>query len=180
MRKFNMFLVIGMMILFVVHGVLGSTQLFGAESVPSKMITHSFMTLVFLHMIVTAILTFRTLYALKKSGASYFRNNGLFWARRLSGFAIIIPMFMHFTVFSGVIENGAYRLVEFNTLRMISQILFVACLAVHIVSNIRPALISMGVKGTGKISVNLLVILSAILLISTVGFLFYYLVWIAL
>ncbi|MCR4676947.1 MAG: hypothetical protein K5634_06970 [Sphaerochaetaceae bacterium] len=180
MRKFNMFLVIGMMILFVVHGVLGTTQLFGAESVPNKMITHSFMTLVFIHIIITTILTFRTLYALKKSGASYFKNNGLFWARRISGFAIIIPMVMHFTIFSGVIENGAYRLVEFTTGRMISQILLVASLAVHIVSNIRPALISMGFKGAGKLSVNVLVISSAILLLSSVGFLFYYLVWVAL
>ena len=95
-----------------------------------------------------AILTVKTLLTIKKSGKGYFRENLLFWTRRISGFALII--------------DEAYRLVFFHSGRLISQILLAACLALHIIMNIRPMLIGMGAKQRGLLSADICFVLSVV------------------
>ena len=66
MRRFNMFLVAGMLISFIIHAIIGSLQLTGAQSNPVAMriAAEVRMTSATLHIIVTVIISIKTLYAI--------------------------------------------------------------------------------------------------------------------
>ena len=178
MRRINIFVVTGIMIAFVFHAISGSIRLFGADAGSPLISAWICMFLVGVHVIITAILTVRTLLTIKKSGKGYFRENLLFWARRISGFALLIPLVMHLFVFSGT-GDEAYRLVLFNSGRLISQILLAAVLAFHILTNIHPFLVGIGVKEHKIISADMLFVVSVFLLFCCGAFCVYYLRWMA-
>ena len=173
-----MFLVAGMLISFIIHAIIGSLQLTGAQSNPVAMriAAEVLMTCATLHIIVTVILSIKTLYAIKKSGAHYFKNNLLFWVRRISGLTIILPLIMHLQIF-GAQHEGAYRLSVFTTGRLISQILLVVSIAFHVLLNVKPALLGFGIKGHKKFAMDFVFILSVLLLVFAVSFYVYYLRW---
>lgn len=178
MRRINMILVIGMLVTFLIHGIMGALQIAGADANAMKTTAWICVGFVALHVIVTSILTVQTLHARRLSGAGYFKDNLLFWTRRISGFLVIIPLIMHLVIFHSS-NAEAYRLQVFTTGRMISQILLVAAIALHVLTNIKPALISFGVKGHREFAVDLLFILTIILLLITAAFVIYYLRWMA-
>ena len=178
MRRINIFVIIGIIITFIFHAVSGSIRLFGADAGSAQLSARLCMFLVLVHVIITTILTVRTLLTIKKSGRGYFRENLLFWARRISGFALLIPLVMHLFVFSGT-GDEAYRLVLFNSGRLISQILLAAVLAFHILTNIHPFLVGIGVKEHKIISADMLFVVSVFLLFCCSAFCVYYLRWMA-
>ena len=178
MRRINIFVVTGIMIAFVFHAISGSIRLFGADAGSPLISAWICMFLVGVHVIITAILTVRTLLTIKKSGKGYFRENLLFWARRISGFALLIPLVMHLFVFSGT-GDEAYRLVFFHSGRLISQILMVVALGLHILTNVHPLLIGLGVKHHGVLSADSLFVLTVFLLFCCGAFCVYYLRWMA-
>ena len=176
MRKLNVFLVAGIFITFIIHALMASLRLFGAETDTVKIIAFICAGLICAHVAVTVILTVQTLHARKKSGAGYFRSNLMFWARRISGLTILIPLLMHIFIFSGT-GDDAFRLVTFTTGRFISQIFLVVTIAFHGLINIRPLMISLGAKSPKLFSADLIFIISVILLIAAAAFSFYYLRW---
>ena len=178
MRRINIFLVIGIILSFLFHSLSGSIRLFGADAGSPELSARICLTLVAVHVIITAILTVKTIIAIKKSKKSYFRENKLFWTRRISGFALLIPLVMHLLIFRG---NGdeAYRLVFFHTGRLISQILLIACLALHIITNIRPMLIGLGVRQRGLLSADISFVLSVVLLFCCCAFCIYCFRWVS-
>lgn len=178
MRKLNMFLVIGMLITFLAHAIMGSLRLFGADANALKVVAWISVAFITAHVIVTTILTIQTLHARKMSGAGYFKENKLFWVRRISGFAIVIPLIMHLVIFRSS-NADAYRLQVFTTGRMISQILLVAAIALHVLTNIRPTGIAFGIRGLKKYSTDILFVLTIILLVLMAAFVVYYLRWMA-
>ena len=75
-------------------------------------------------------------------------------------------------------KNGeVFRLNYFGTVQLISQILLVISIAVHVLSNIKPLLIAMGVRGFRDIFIDVLYIFSIMLLFAGAGFVIYYLRW---
>ena len=178
MRKLNMFLVIGILVTFILHGVGGALRLAGASAGTMTAAAWCCVGLITAHVIVTVILTVQTLQARRRSGAGYFRENKLFWARRISGLVILIPLIMHLTIFRTG-SGAAFRLTVFTTGKLISQILLVLAIALHVLTNIKPALISFGVRDTKAFRVDLLFILSVILLLFGAAFVVYYLRWMA-
>lgn len=178
MRKLNVFLVIGIFITFIAHATGSGLILSGADSDSLTVLARICICFVSAHVVVTLVLTVQTLRVARLSGASYVRSNVPFWIRRISGFTILIPLMMHLMIFRpGNAE--VFRLKEFTTGRMISQILLVAALALHILSNIKPLLISLGVPDTKKFSRDILLILSLLLFMFAVAFAIYYLRWMA-
>ncbi len=176
MRRINMFLVLGMLVCFIAHGVMGAMKLMGADTTALKAAAWAGVVFIVLHVVLTSIMTIRTLYAVKRSGAGYFRNNLLFWARRISGFAILIPLAVHLTVFhSG--NNAAFRLQSFDTPVLILHILLILAIAFHVFTNIKPMLISMGVRDRKAFSADILFALSVIMLVFTAAFSVYYARW---
>ena len=177
MRKINLFIIISGIILFLIHGIMASFGLFGVRTDGLKIVARAAATLITVHAVISTILTIETLRVRRKSGAGYFKGNGLFWARRLTGFTVLIPLIMHLTIFMNY-TGEAYRLKEFNTGRMISQLLLIITMLLHILLNLNPVLIAFGVKGRKGLKADLCVFLSVMLFIFAAAFFVYYLRWI--
>lgn len=180
MRKFNAVLSMSILALFLIHAIAGSFQLAGIASGGSGIMSDAawiMLGLIIIHVIIGCKLTADTLKACKKSGTSYYKENKLFWLRRSSGFAIMLFILFHVLIFLGKDENGVFRLSYFGILHLISQILLVISIAVHVLTNIKPLMISIGTKSYAKILIDILFILSVILILSGIGFVIYYLRW---
>ena len=163
---------------FAAHGIIGALQLAGADGSVQKTVARVCAAFVLAHVIVTVYLTAKTLYARRKAGVGYFKNNELFFARRISGFAVIIPLVMHLFIFTSS-NAGSYRLQVFTTGRLISQILMVLTIAVHVITNIKPLMISLGTKSYKKLALDFILVIAVLLLLFSLAFLIYYLRWMA-
>ena len=178
MRRINLAVVIGIFVCFLLHAVMGSLKLAGATVNTMKNVGYAGVALIAVHVLLTLILTARTLKARRMSGVGYFRGNGLFWARRISGLAILIPLVMHLLIF-GNGNTGACRLKVFTMGRLISQVLLVLTIALHAFLNMKPMLLGLGVRSHRAFRADLFVILSCMLLLFGAAFVWYYLRWMA-
>ena len=89
---------------------------------------------------------------------------------------ILALIFFHTTAF-GTTSGGVFRLVPFDVFRLITQILFLLSVAVHIITNVKPVLITLGVKKLRPKAGDILFFLSAALLFMAAGFIIYYIRW---
>lgn len=176
MRKWNAILSAVILLLFLAHAILGGFQLLGVGDTALKHMARGLVALIAAHLAIGCKLTADSLRVWRRSGVSYWRENQLFWARRISGFAIMLLLGFHLYAF-GYYVDGAYRLHWFNNAKLCTQILLVAALAVHVVTNVRPMLISFGVKGLKRCVGDILAVLSIVLLFMAVTLVLYYLRW---
>ena len=177
MRKINAILTAAILVLFLLHGIMGAFTLTGIAENAFKLAGYLCMALIGVHAVIGILLMRDTLRAGKASGARYTKENRLFWARRISGFALLVLMFFHIGSFGYVGENG-FRLRNFDAFRLAAQLLLVAALAVHIISNVKPAMISFGIRLLKGRSADILFVLSVLLLFMAAAFVIYYLRWI--
>ena len=77
----------------------------------------------------------------------------------------------------GKTTNGVFQLKPFTTVKLIAQILLVLSIALHVLTNIRPALISFGARGLKQHAGAILIVLSLVLLVFITAFIIYYLRW---
>lgn len=178
MRKINAVLSALVMIMLFVHSILGTMNMLGADSANNKTIAYITLVLASLHAVIGIILTIQTLRTIHKSGAAYFRNNLLFWARRISGFLVMILIIFHMSALMTSSDNGL-RLPVFDEFRLITQILFVLSLTLHVISNVKPVLISFGIKNLRPKAGDIIFWCSILLLAATIGFIVYYIRWMA-
>ena len=176
MRKWNALLSLAALVLLAVHGVLGSFQLLGAEIVPPKALPRLVLSLLILHGAIGLKYTIDSLRVWKKTGAGYFQENRLFWARRISGFAILFFLLFHVGSF-GTVIGGVFQLQRFTHGKLILHLLLAASLAVHLLTDLRPLMISLGIRGGRKWLGDLLFVLSVLLLFIAGAFVIYYLRW---
>ena len=176
MRKLNAVLTAAILVLFLVHAILGGFQLLGVGSTAVKAAAWVCTALIGVHTVLGVKLTADTLRVRKRTGVGYFRENTLFWARRVSGFAVMVLLVFHMTAF-GDNSGAQYRLQWFDTVKLVTQILLVAALALHILSNVRPMLISFGVRSLRERAGDILFILSVLLLFMAAAFIVYFLRW---
>ncbi len=180
MRRVNSIVTALIMLLFLVHMIWGGLLLAGIVKGGSRVfsvISMIMMILICLHVIISVKLTVDTIIASRKAGAFYFRENKLFLARRISGFALVFFIAVHVLIFNGSNEGGVYRLNPFGMAALISQILMVVCLVLHIVLNVRPLKIAFGFSDKRKESYDFAVVMAILLLIAAAAFLIYYLRW---
>ena len=176
MRRLNVLLTALIIVLFLMHAVFGGLLMVGIGDEALKRIARAAFTLIIIHAIMGIILTIDTLKVQKKTGASYFKENKSFWASRISGFAVLALLFLHMTAF-GYTRNKEYHLIPFTAGGLAVQLLFVITLAVHIISNLRPQMISLGIKSLKRARGTLLFIISALSLFVTAALIIYYLRW---
>ena len=176
MRKWNAVLTAVILVLFLIHAILGSFQLFGIGNTAGKAIARAAEILIWIHVLIGVKLTVDTLRAQHKAGARYFRENALFWARRISGFAVMVLLLFHFNAF-GDNSGPLYRLRVFDSTKLISQLLLVLSIALHVITNVKPALIAFGIKSWKARTGEILAILSVLLLVIAAAFIVYYLRW---
>ena len=176
MRKINSILAMLSLALFILHGILGALNLTDIAPIVVKGLAHITLASVFTHAVLSIILTIKPIYISIKTKAPYFKQNRIFWARRISGVLILVMIVFHLTAFNS--ENGgALRLVPFDAVRLTSQLLFLLIIAVHIISNVKPALISFGIKKLKTKSGDILFFVTIALLFMAAGFIIYYLRW---
>ena len=95
----------------------------------------------------------------------------------LIGFAVMLLILTHIVIFLGSSEDGVYRLNLFGTAQLISQMLLVLSVAVHVLTNIRPLMLALGVRGFREFFTDILLVLSVILCFCGAAFLIYFLRW---
>lgn len=176
MRKWNAILTAVVLLLFLAHGILGSFQMLGAATPLTKALSWTMTALVAVHVVLSGKLTADTLRVWKKTGAGYFRENRLFWARRISGLAVMVLLLFHVWAF-GETSGGVFRLKWFDTFKLATQLLLVLTIAAHVVMNVKPMLISFGVRRLKDAAGDILFILSVLLLVMAAAFIVYYLRW---
>ena len=176
MRKCNAVLTAAILVLFLIHAILGGFQLFGVGGTAVKGVAWAALALIVAHTAIGIKFTADTLRVWKKTGVSYFRENRLFWARRISGFAIMLLLAFHLTAF-GDSSGNAYRLKWFDGSKLAAQLLLVAALALHVITNVKPMLISFGVRSLKPRTGDILFVLSVLLLFFAGAFIAYYLRW---
>ena len=182
MRKVNAILGIFILAAFLCHAVIGAGEMTGlidGGNMIGKVAAHAMVTALFLHIIIGVKLTADTLIAIKRSGANYFKDNLLFWTRRISGFAMIFFIIAHYLVFIGDNSSGVYRLNEFGVTELVMAILLIVSLLIHIITNIRPLMLALGSsKGHRKIAAAVFTA-SVILLLLGGAFVVYFIRWLA-
>ena len=180
MRKFNAILGIAIFALFLLHIIVGSLQLTGlipGGNVFMQAGSWLLITAVCVHTAIGIRLTADTFTAVKKSGASYFRENKLFWIRRISGFAVMLFIAAHVILFMGHGSGGAFRLNLFDVPQLIMSILLVLSVLLHIVTNIRPLMLAFGARSGKEFIADMAVIFSVLLLVSGAAFAVYFVRW---
>ena len=180
MRKWNAIISGVMLILFLVHAVAGAIELMGLYDGLNQFVSIVAWMLTFcmvIHILLGIRLTCDTIRACRKSGVSYFRENKLFWARRISGFAIVLFMIFHMVIFYGRSVDGVYRLHFFGKAELITQIFLVLSVALHVLTNVKPSLIALGIRSLKDYAVDLLIALSVFLIFMGAAFFIYYIRW---
>lgn len=176
MRKINTILSVLLLVIFMLHGLMGSFMLLGIGSSAGKILAWVGVAVLAAHTVIGVILTINTLKISKNAGNSYLKQNAVSWARRASGLAILILMFFHIGLFGGV-QDGIYILFPFTTVKLITQLLLVAALFIHLFINIRPLLVSLGIISYKERRGDIYLILSVLLLFSAGAVIIYYIGW---
>jgi succinate dehydrogenase/fumarate reductase cytochrome b subunit len=179
MRKVNAFISMAIIMLFLIHGIAGSFQMLGfipGGSLVLKILTWIMLMLVIVHIILGIILTMQTYRISKKSGVSYHKENALFWIRRISGFILMLLILLHLMIFMQT-GSGFFRLGYFGMPQLTGQIVMLLALAIHLLCNIKPLAIALGIYGGKGYGRDIILILSVVLLFCTVAFVVYYLRW---
>lgn len=176
MRRINTILSVSLILIFMIHGIMGSFVLLGVGRSAAKLLAWIGVGILGVHTIMGGVLTVQTLQASRKAEAQYLKQNALFWARRASGLAILILLFFHIGMF-GEIQDGAYVVFPFTTIKLVAMFLLVAALFVHLFINIRPLLVSLGVLQYKERKGDIYLILSVMLLFISGAIIFYYIGW---
>ena len=180
MRKINAFFSMGILVLFLVHGILGGFQAIGLMPGGDQLLAVLAWILIGIcgaHAVIGIILTVETCLAMKRSGSSYLKENRIFWARRVSGLAVILFLVIHLLIFIGRGNDVSYRLVYFGRVQLATQILLVVSVGIHVLTNIKPLFLSFGVKGIGSYVKDILLILAFVMVFCGAAMLIYYLRW---
>lgn len=176
MRKINTILSVLLLVIFMLHGLMGSFMLLGIGHSAGEILAWIGVAVLIVHTVIGVILTIHTLKISKNTGSSYLKQNAVFWARRASGLAMFILMFFHIGLFGGV-QDGMYILFPFTTVKLITQLLLVAALFIHLFINIRPLLVSLGIISYKERRGDIYLILSVLLLFCAGAVIIYYIGW---
>ena len=179
MRRINSLTAFVIMVFFAVHLIAGGFQLMGVLSGGNlfmKIISWIMLSLIGCHILISMKLTAGTLLAQRRAGTAYFKENKLFWLRRISGLAVMLFIVSHLMIFTPS-DNGKVRLSLFEGAQLVSQILLVISLALHIISNIRPLMIAFGIRSGKELAVDVLTVTAVLLFFAGAAFAVYYIRW---
>jgi hypothetical protein len=179
LRKINTLLTAGIIVLLLIHGIAGGFQMMGVIPGGSSLVqvlTWVMLGLLLAHTLIGIILTVKTFRASLRADASYLKENKLFWIRRISGFALMLFVLLHLIVFLQT-GSGIFRLHDFGMTQLVGQMLMMISLIIHLLCNIKPIAIALGLhsgKGYGR---DVLLILAIVMAFCTAAFVVYYLRW---
>lgn len=143
LRKLNTIVARIIILLLILHAILGSLMMAGVITFTSKGLSHTLEAFVWLHALISIILSIPSVRAGIKSGKWYFRENAAFWSMRITGIAMAILIILHFRMFT-VRVNGYLFLEEFGFFKVIMMLLLMMCIVIHGTLGIRSSLIKKG------------------------------------
>jgi succinate dehydrogenase/fumarate reductase cytochrome b subunit len=179
MRKLNTIISALLLGLFVFHGIMGGYQLFGVMTGGSALmeaLAWAMIVLLAVHVIFGIIMTVDTITVIKRAKIYYPKENTIFVIRRISGFVLMLLVGLHLILFVQT-GNGVFRLNDFDMPQMIGQMIMLIALALHVLCNIRPLAVALGLYGGRGYMRDLLVLISIVLLFCGCSFVVYYLRW---
>lgn len=179
MRRINAWTGAAILVLLLIHAIAGSYQMAGIIAGGNQVLTTLSWILVGLicvHVVMGTILTVRSVKASRAAGRMYARENAAFIVRRVSGFCILVFLAAHVVIFMGNSSSGTYRLNLFEGPELVLSICLVVSLAVHVLSNIRPLFIGLGLDERRRRQ-DLVIILGVVLVVCLLAFVLYYYRW---
>lgn len=162
--------------LFLFHAVGNAFQMMGVGTPLSKVLSWALVGLCGIHSAIGVVLTADTVRAQREARVSYPVLNKRFWIVRASGFAIAALMVAHVAIFLKP-AGAVVRLSFFGRLQLVLSLLLVLALAIHVLANMEPLMISLGIPLPGARAADLVLALSVMLALMAVGFVVYYLRW---
>ncbi len=149
MRKFNTVLVLLIMLLLLYHTIFGSLHLFGIGPGSLKKLAFAMLMLVMAHAVVSMIVTVRAEKAGISTKARYNKEYRAFWGRRISGMLVAVFALIHaYTMFRD--KNGVPRIARLPKFLNLATPLLIFFVYLHILTNVRPLLISLGVRNIDR------------------------------
>lgn len=176
MRRWNNILARIIIVLFLLHGVMGSLMLLGVSNVAIVYLPWILLAAVGIHGILGIISTIPSIKSGIKTGYWYFRENAAFWTKRISGLAILLLLSFHITAYTTNV-NGHFFLKEFTVCGLISQILFVVSIFIHLAVSIRSMLIAKGAIKFKERTIDWMLVLSVMMIFFTVAIIIYFIQW---
>ena len=176
MRKLNTILSVLLLFICLLHGLMGSFMLLGISSGAGKFLAWIGVGILLSVEFSAGPGSPECLCGQQKPKDGVRRQNALFWARRTSGLAILLMLFFHIGVF-GRVQDGVYILFPFTTVRLLTQLLLVASVFVHLLLNLRPLLVSLGIVRDKEQRGDLYLILSILVLFAAGSIILYYIGW---
>jgi succinate dehydrogenase/fumarate reductase cytochrome b subunit len=169
----------GLVGLLLLHGIAGGFQLMGLIPGGSTLLeglAWIMLALLAVHIVLGVVLAVKTLRTSAKAGVAYKKENALFWVRRLSGFALALLLLLHLLLFVRT-GTGAFRLHDFGVQELLGQLLLLAALAMHLLCNIKPLVIALGLHSGSGYRRDILLILAVVMAFCALAFVIYYLRW---
>lgn len=179
LRRVNAWVSVAIIVLFLIHGIAGGYQMAGILAGGNQVLTvlaWLLVALVCVHVAIGTVLTVRSVRASKSGRKAYAGENAAFIVRRVSGFCILVFLVAHVVVFYGDYSSGAYRLNLFAGPELWLSLGLVISLAVHLLCNIRPLFIGLGLDQRARRR-DLVIILAVILAFCAAMFVLYYYRW---
>lgn len=176
LKVFNAVVAAAMLVLLALHGLGNAFQLFDVGSVVPAVLGWALLTLAVIHGVFGVLLTVFTFSEQRQAGVAYWGLNRRFWAVRFSGLAIAVFVVCHVLIF-GQFGDGPLRLAYFGPVQLAVSLLLVASLAVHVLANLQPLMIALGVPQPRGRAADLAVVVSLVLLVAGVAFIVYFLRW---
>lgn len=109
-------------------------------------------------------------------GKWYWRENAVFWLRRITGLAILVFLAFHFGAYGSMI-GGRYQLREFTTWLYIAQMGLLLSCVLHVGVSVKGMLIADGVTRYDLWRNLFFLLLAVLLLAMAVGVTLYYIAW---
>lgn len=178
MRRVNAWVSLAIVVLLLVHAIAGGYQLAGVipgGNATLTVLAYALVGLVAVHAVLGTILTVRSLRT-SRSGTRYSRENAGFVVRRVSGFLILVFLVAHVLLFAGSTSSGSYRLNLFEGPQLALSIGLVASVAVHLVCNVRPLFLSLGLDQRARRR-DVAIVLGVVMAFAAAMFVVYYLRW---
>lgn len=176
MRKWNRIIVEIMLVLFLLHGLIGSFLILGISSISLKPLAHILLGLVLIHAVIGMVLTKDAVKSGKQTGHWYVGANAGFWIKRISGVAILVLLCFHVGAYTTVVD-GKLFLTEFTWIKMVAQLLLIFAILIHLIVSIKPMLIRKGVIHHKERKVDYLLVISIFYLIFVIAVISYYIQW---
>lgn len=174
MRTFFSYVTAVMIPVLVLHGICASYLLVGIGHTGVPFLAWMSLILILIHAVLGCILTGRTLAGMYHNKSPwYIWQNRLFWARRLSGIAILGLLWIHLGLF-GSRQDGVFVVYPFTISRLIVHGVFVAVVFLHVFLNIRPLFVALGVSQVRNRTADCCFVLSILFLAMAVMAVLYY------